>query len=76
MSVTITTDRPLDRTTSGEPDRPGNATAKHDNVALLSVATTIADRVTTSACIAAFTIAMVGVAYLSMRRHCHAPLMP
>ncbi len=49
VSVTIMTERPVDQSTSSEPERPGNATAKHDNVALLSVATTVAERVTTSA---------------------------
>ena len=36
------TERPVDQATSSEIERPGNATAKHDNVALLSVATTVA----------------------------------
>ena len=47
--VTILADRPVDPTSEAETARPGNATAKHRNVALLSVATTTADRVTTSA---------------------------
>ncbi len=55
VSVTIMTERPVDQAVSGgraprnEPEQPGNATAKHHNVSLLSVATTTAERVTTSA---------------------------
>ncbi|WP_159736735.1 3-oxoacyl-ACP synthase III, partial [Arthrobacter sp. 9V] len=43
------TERPVDQASSSEPEQPGNATAKHRNVSLLSVATTTAERVTTSA---------------------------
>ena len=37
--VTILADRPVDPTPNDDVERPGNATAKHHNVSLLSVAT-------------------------------------
>jgi 3-oxoacyl-[acyl-carrier-protein] synthase-3 len=46
--VTITSDRRLSTSSGDEPTRPGNATARHRNVSLLAVTSTIADRVTTS----------------------------
>ena len=43
------TERPQQDTPSAETERPGNATVRFRNAAVLAVETTVADRVTTSA---------------------------
>jgi 3-oxoacyl-[acyl-carrier-protein] synthase III len=49
VQVTIMTERPVQDTPSSETERPGNATVRFRNAAILAVETTVADRVTTSA---------------------------